>query len=424
MTDITLELRPVQSIEGTFLVPSYQRGYRWGREEVTRLLDDLMENHDKNYCLQPIVVAHREDGSYELIDGQQRLTTIYLIRKCIYESAKNFFEAPRFSVRYQTREQSEAFLKQIDFSKRDENIDFYFMSQAYETIQDWFAAQKVKSTAVKYIDEALAENVSVIWYEVREHDEEDAIRMFERLNIGRIPLTSAELVKAMFLSAASKGDLSENRQGEIALQWDEMERALHKKSFWAFLCNDTSDSYRTRIDLVLDLISGKTAEDKEQYRTFFYFMKMREEGKELRDLWEEIYTTFLLLVDWYEDEGDEEDEEDEKNKDDLEKNQNKNAFYHKIGYLIASKTETLSSIYQASKGKGKQAFREVLDDMIRKSVQLADGKNYGDLSYEKSEDRKKISRLLLLFNVESVRRTGTERFPFDKFRLNHKTCGN
>lgn len=74
--NIVLEPKLVGDISGQYFVPSYQRGYRWGREEVERLLDDIYTNGDKNYCLQPIVVRRRNDGSYELIDGQQRLTSL------------------------------------------------------------------------------------------------------------------------------------------------------------------------------------------------------------------------------------------------------------------------------------------------------------------------------------------------------------
>ena len=81
--NIILETKFVADISGSFYIPSYQRGYRWSETEVVRLLDDIYQNGKKNYCLQPVVVRKKED-QYELIDGQQRLTTLYLIYKYIH----------------------------------------------------------------------------------------------------------------------------------------------------------------------------------------------------------------------------------------------------------------------------------------------------------------------------------------------------
>lgn len=76
--NIILETKFVADIRGSFYIPSYQRGYRWSETEVVRLLDDIYQNGKKNYCLQPVVVRKKGDH-YELIDGQQRLTTLYLV---------------------------------------------------------------------------------------------------------------------------------------------------------------------------------------------------------------------------------------------------------------------------------------------------------------------------------------------------------
>ena len=78
VSEIKLEAKLVGEIEGKFFAPSYQRGYRWGVDEVTRLLDDIYANGTKNYCLQPIVVKNN-GNKYELIDGQQRLTRDIII---------------------------------------------------------------------------------------------------------------------------------------------------------------------------------------------------------------------------------------------------------------------------------------------------------------------------------------------------------
>lgn len=390
--EIILDTKLVGDINGDFFIPSYQRGYRWGETEVTRLLDDIYSTEGKrNYCLQPVVVRKTGD-KYELIDGQQRLTTIYLIYRYMHEESFGFIDEPRFTLSYKSRKKSEEFLKSIDIAQKEENIDFWFLCAAYETIKKWFAARDRKSTLTnvnKYFDEI----VKIIWYEVGES--EDAIGLFTRLNIGKIPLTNAELVKAMSLSKETVENVDRKKQEEISLQWDNMEKELHNDSLWYFLTNKSNIDYQTRIDLVLDIISGKAPGNREKYYTFFKFDEMRQSMK-LDEIWRNIQRTFLVLKDWH----------------------SNHELYHKIGYLIASGTLSLQQIFNLSKDKTKEDFRSCLNTYICDSIRIKG--NYSDLSYEKTLDQKKIATLLLLFNVESVRRNGehTQWFPFDK----HKFC--
>ncbi len=388
--EIEFKTKLVGNIEGDFYIPSYQRGYRWGETEVMRLLDDIYSTEGKiNYCLQPVVVRKTED-KYELIDGQQRLTTIYLIYRYMHEESFGFIDEPKFTLSYETRDKSEDFLKSIDESRKEENIDFWFISNAYESIKKWFLARDKKSTITnvnKYFDET----IKVIWYEVSES--EDAIGLFTRLNIGKIPLTNAELIKAMFLSKETNENIDKEKQKEISLQWDNIEKELHNNSFWYFLTNKTNADYQTRIDIVLDLISGKSSDNREKYYTFFKFDELRQ-SQTLDSIWKRIQLTFLVLKDWF----------------------RNHTLYHKIGYLVASDTLTLQKIFDLSKDKTKDDFMESLDSYIRGSINIK--VNYSDLSYENSMDRKKITKLLLLFNVESVRRNGehSQWFPFDKYK--------
>lgn len=388
--EILLDTKLVGDIKGEFYVPSYQRGYRWGETEVVRLLDDIYSTEGKrNYCLQPVVV--RKDGDkYELIDGQQRLTTIYLIYQFMHEESFGFIDAPRFTLSYETRDKSEDFLKAIDETRKEENIDFWFICNAYESIRKWFSERDRKSTLTnvnKYFDEI----VKIIWYEVDES--EDAIGLFTRLNIGKIPLTNAELVKAMFLSKSTNAEIDREKQEEISLQWDNMEKELHNNSLWFFLTNKTDSEYQTRIDLVLDLISKKPLGNKDKYYTFFMFDEMRQ-TMPLDSIWRNIQQTFLVLKDWH----------------------GNHELYHKIGYLIASGTLTLQQIYDISVNKTKSFFKDSLDEYIKSSIRIKG--NYADLTYEKTIDQKRITTLLLLFNVESVRRNGehSQWFPFDKYK--------
>jgi len=89
-----LVLKPIKELlEENFFIPSYQRGYRWGEQQVSELLKDIVEFvKDKNkengfYCLQPVVVKEHtwQDNTnilqgYSVIDGQQRLTTLVTIQ--------------------------------------------------------------------------------------------------------------------------------------------------------------------------------------------------------------------------------------------------------------------------------------------------------------------------------------------------------
>lgn len=403
-SEIILDTKLIGRIEGRFFIPSYQRGYRWGQEEVKRLLDDIYANGSKNYCLQPLVVkrlsekdvSEKElevDEWFEVIDGQQRLTTLYLIYAYLYkESGGFFFKEPAFLLVYETRKKSADFLKSLDMTMKCENIDFWFICNAYETIKSWFDSKEDKQNAMINIYKYLSENVKVIWYEVDKN--EDAIALFTRLNIGKIKLTNAELVKALFLSQGSASNMTTEKQEEIALQWDNIERELQNDTLWYFLSNYTKKEYQTRIDLILDLIAQKDSENREEYYTFFHFDGLRKK-ESLDNIWRTIQRTFLNLKDWFEN----------------------HELYHKIGYLIASECVSLQEIYKTSLDKTKNQFITELDNAIKKSINISN--NYADLSYEKDADRKDLYRLLLLFNIESVRQNGeqTQWFPFDKFKL-------
>ncbi len=393
MAGINLDTKLVGKIEGRFYVPDYQRGYRWSKNEVETLLNDIYEYGGKNrktenesYCLQPVVVRNLGD-KYELIDGQQRLTTLYLIYVYMNKASNGFMSEPKFSLSYETRDESATFLRNPDEAKQNNNIDFFYIYNAYKTIENWFNDKENFQSSLTNINKYFDECVRVIWYEVP--DTENSIDLFTRLNIGKIPLTSSELVKALFLKEESENSI---RQEELSLEWDNMEKELHNGDFWGFLTNSETDKYPTRIDLVLDLISEKTDADKETYRTFFYFDNEYKKGKSLESIWDEIQHNFLTLKEWFSD----------------------HEFYHKIGYLIASNSKTLIDILNDYAGKSKTEFRQYLNENIKESVKFK--KAYTDLNYE--DDYNEIKKLLLLFNVESVRLIDDKkrRFPFGRHK--------
>lgn len=390
MNTIVLETKQVSDIKGDFVVPAYQRGYRWSKE-VTMLLNDISEIKDGasyRYCLQPIVVKKIDDSKYELIDGQQRLTTIYLIYKTLNKYLP--FVSNNFNLKFEIRTRSAEYLQNISEDSDESNIDFYYMKKAFLAIQEWFKKQKDGTLSALNIFKAFSEKVDVIWYEV--DSQEDSNALFQRLNIGKIPLSSSELVKALFLCTSNTSSISKERQEEISLQWDNIEKELQDDNFWFFLSNK---NMQPRINLILNLISGIDETNREKYATFFYFDNLSK-TEDLVDIWSKIQHTFLILKDWY-------------------KN---HTLYHKIGYLISDNIK-LQTLYDLSLEKSKTEFVTALDELIKKSVTI--DKNYGELSYDNATDYKNISRLLLLFNVESTLKNGEQSqwFPFDKFKKNN-----
>ena len=406
--DASLKLIKVSNIKGIFDVPGYQRGYRWGKTDVERLLDDVFtfgERNDQTYCLQPVVVKRKDDGCFELIDGQQRLTTLFLIYSHMH--AKNpDVEIPDFLIRYDARPQSETFLSSLSscvtsdgFSRPghgDSNIDFYFMCEAMATIDDWFRKTEERyqvraSTARQRVAAKFDTCVQLIWYEVP--SSEDGNKMFTRLNIGKIPLTNAELVKALFLSQNALNPVSPEKQQEIVLQWDSMEAQLRNESLWGFLVVKPASCMKdTRIDLVLDLVAGNVGGKTDKYWTFYRLQEMSRESS-ADELWKRINRTFLKLRGWYDD----------------------HELYHKIGYLVASGACGIPSLYEASEGARKSDFVTTLDRRIKESVRC---ESVEDLSYGDRSGYAMILKILLLFNVMSVMGAGdkTQRFPFDIFK--------
>ena len=375
----------VLEIKGNFFVPDYQRGYRWGKNEVKQLLGDIYENGLKSYYLQPIVVKPIKGEDFELIDGQQRLTTLYLLLNYLEKSFSGESKTSRkYEITYETRKETHSYLTDLDPNKKENNIDFFFIYNAYRTIKEWFKDDR--STINKFYF-YLTEYVKIIWYEPE--DNVSGVELFTRLNIGRIPLTNSELVRALFLSRNS--DLTQAEQLEIAAEWDSIEKELHQPSFWAFLTNYQPEDYPNRIDLLFDLMADGKSRDK--YATFFYFNNKIKEKERKQDLWKDIVAYFARLKEWY---GNRE-------------------IFHKVGFLVAvgNKDKALINLLNNTEGKKKDEVSLYLDSQIEKVMGEV---SLGELTYQS----KNTHQVLLLFNILSVMNVKDEslRFPFDKYKSN------
>ena len=393
---VILEPKLVGNIVGNFKIPEYQRGYRWQNEHITMLLNDIWENGDASYSLQPVVVKKLNDGKLELIDGQQRLTSIFLIMKYIKQLLPSI--ELKFTLEYVTRPRCEEFLNSLDGTLAKDNIDFLHIYNAYQAINDWFDDQNTdKILKAINIYKYFGEKVKVIWYELEQksNDEEnkkESIDLFTRLNIGKIPLTNAELVKALFLSRDS-GGITKEKQLEIATSWDIIEKELHDRSFWAFLTNERPESFSTRIELIFNMMADKPENHKEKFFTFFYFTnRMANESK--LAIWKDIQAFYLNLKEWYD----------------------KSDIYHKVGYLIAI-GEKMQKLINESKELTKSDFEASLNGKITNSLNLNREKVL-ELMYKNNGDKSVIEKVLLLFNVETVRllKNSTEKYSFDQHK--------
>lgn len=112
-----------------YIIPIYQRNYAWGDDEISSLLQDIKnaceqnKEQDKNYYIGSLVVYRRDSGDFEVIDGQQRLTTLTLI---MYHLGKLGFR----NVSFEHRDESEQALSNLNSEKLPSNF-----SQALKTIK-------------------------------------------------------------------------------------------------------------------------------------------------------------------------------------------------------------------------------------------------------------------------------------------------
>lgn len=392
-----------------FYIPSYQRGYRWDKDQITDLLEDIYDfiyiTKGDKYCLQPIVVKKMKDHRYEVLDGQQRLTTIFILLNCI---KKYNTLLKTYSLAYQTRPDSEDFLKQLSQELNDTNPDYYYISQAYILIDAWLTRQiDNKSSVPSDLQTAFGNRIEFIWYEIMETT--NAVDVFTRINVGKIALTNSELVKAVFLSKDNmKVGFHEREpevlsliQNRIAFEWDELEKKLRNNKFWYFILQ-SDKSYETRIDYILELLSGDSGSN--MYASFRYFYDRIKDSKQDSDLikmlseknyslieyeWDRIKLMIEVFDEWF----------------------NDHYYYHFIGFLISSHF-SVATLVQAFIAKPKKDFDLFLKESICKCL--------GNIDVEKLyyKDRKLISSLLLLVNIDSTYSIPdkSSRFPFDSFK--------
>lgn len=291
--------------------------------------------------------------------------------------------------------------------------------------------------------------VQVIWYET---SDPDPIKTFTRLNIGKIPLKNAELIKALFLQKRDDSEVSSIQQIQIAKEWDQIEATLQNKRIWAFLNKDLPDM-PAHIEFIFDVIfsvDGDVEKDQlgkdeylkihgvqsnenvkkqriektklgewkfadkygtDEYASFRFFSARFEKVDRsiIESEWDIVREYYETFTEWY----------------------NNPLWYHYIGFLIYC-GEPITNIYKLYKNKTKAEFAENLIKAIRDRLKVklkvsgddesSDIEFNGDPIIYASKTKDKLKQLLVLYNIEYIIQKNKDAdhgyilFPFDLFK--------
>lgn len=427
-----------------FFVPNYQRGYRWKESQVQQLLNDLSEfdyekgNESRFYCLQPLVVKEDKEKGWIVIDGQQRLTTLFIILTCI-EKMLYKEKAKLFVMNYQNKTQMHDWLESLGIVKLDpnsgevidevalneEDIDAYHITNAYLTVKKWLENTYDYKAIGAEIREKIRTYTRFIWYEINGDVKPEII--FTNINMGKIKLTNAELIKALLLKKDNYKGESEKEitasQIKISTAWDNMEATLQREDMWRFLTGSGKfSSIDTHMELIFQIMANEIIKSRvEKYPEFYIenekqlnretytfiifnreieYMKREyvdvgdyKYSKMLEDFWGKVESFYNMFIDWYED----------------------REWYHLIGVLL-SKDENQSEEYFENlcnlyRGHTKTEFVMELKKKIISEIEFEDTDKddfeFGEevvreylnsLQYSgKKAEKNKIKNMLLLY---------------------------
>lgn len=447
-----LELKSISNIHNEkFIIPSFQRGYRWEPVQVITLLEDIKEYIEKKLdtfmCLQPVVFYKKNNNDNKLeelvvVDGQQRLTTIAVISRClgldninieynknnkalqdILNNVESYLNTNKMDINNLFNDNNKLlfektseiyekiFLSAKNNSDKVNLLDEYYIILSYLTIKCWLENEKNIEESIKNLFKSDEDNFSIkfIWYDVTGEingDETKAINIFTRLNIGKIELTDAELIKALFLKKDNFKDSELDKKLHIAYKWDEIEKTLNNDSFWHFLSNDKDKPKKNRIELVLELAAN--IKNDGQHNLFRNYENKLKNKNELDKHWQAVEECFMTLKEWY----------------------NDNEMYHYIGFLLNNKdklesieniyTNKLESLDNISK---RDIIKNKVIEKIKTKINVDEVKNY---TYYNNEEEIKL--ILFFSNIYetihsnqarnkkgSVTESITNRFPFDLY---------
>lgn len=351
MSDLLHSVSDIYSPQNgrVYYIPSYQRGYKWTSQDAQILLDDLKkftifsQKDDDFYCLQNITLVSQMNNIYNVVDGQQRLTTFYILLSYLRATNKTAYELSPNCLIYGVREATAIFLREevasgklwmqpIDVSKAKHKDEWYIRDVA-EGIQKWFDnfdKEENKLLTQEDLTTTILHKVKLIVNDMTQGNEED---IFAGLNGGKVDLDGADLVRAELITRSAKEKYGQYSTPEktnefrvrIGLEIDEMNRWWadnnHKKYFTQFLKGSTIKNKQFNVDLYpIDLLYQLYYEcdtDNDELLDFRFFEHGRDTNGKIGDhdhweLYDSVVEMHNNLKEWYDD----------------------NQIYHWLGYLF------------------------------------------------------------------------------------------
>lgn len=199
-----------------FKIPFFQREYSWDEEDVENLINDALghsldENDVSNlddessYYIGNIVVKEQKDGTLMLIDGQQRLMTLYLLAK--------FTGLEFYKIGYLVDDEDNENLKNIDF--KNPNFKMQSLNEICKFIYRQYKQDSDKAQIQKMLKK--------VYFTMTTLDENmDEKHYFEAINLNKIQLRKSDILKALFLSKAD-----ECKRENLAKIWEKCEDMEH-----------------------------------------------------------------------------------------------------------------------------------------------------------------------------------------------------
>ena len=343
-----------------FEVAFYQRGYRWRKQQVTQLLDDLCDfiktHKHPFYFMQALVVNETRDNKWRVVDGQQRLTTIKLILEKILPNDRNI------EMEYEREEGR----------KERGALDDHFRSKAAGVIDAYLLNKQAKDKLEKNIKEC-----QFLVYNLGKVDEAEEESVFNRLNSGKIPAKESELIKCVMLTP--QPDEPEHITTARAQEWDDIERELSNDAFFYFMATKKTPYINDRMAHLLHIAGITPCKDENErfpmLKHTYEILSGNDSSKSRELLWKDIYSTFYTLKAWF-----------------IDKDTWK---YHAFGWQVHRRGGELPKNLEI----GMKAMNILDDDDFKKLKDKED-------VFNENKDKKQVIELLFLFNVAYSWRRG------------------